>query len=165
MSALQLHSADADCAFVVRVWHRSNAFMSDGDSPWLDEEGVATTERSRDHVVAAGGSIELGLRDELAFTVLTTGSGVLTGAANAVRDFFRTGSPTGGGGALAPLLLGNASAATVQVRVYSSATFQFSPLIEIILTPGETASLTNGGGEFSVRVRRTVPTGKASPVS
>ncbi|MFO1205578.1 MAG: hypothetical protein U1E63_07620 [Burkholderiales bacterium] len=165
MSALRLRSSDATRAFVVRVWHRSNAFMSDGDSPWLDEEGSPTAERSRDHVVAAGESLELGLGDELAFTVLTTESRVFTGAANAVRDFFRTGSPTGGGDALAPLLLGNASAATVQVRVYSSATFQFSALLEIMLTPGETASLTNGGGEFSVRVRRTAPTGTASPVS
>ncbi len=153
MNALRLGNPDAASALVVRVWHRSNAFMSDGDSPWLDEDGAQTGERSRDHFVLPGETLELPVREELSFTISTDEAGRCKGPANALRDFFRTGSTdASGSGGSEPLRLNNETMVPLRVRVYASATFQFSPLHEFTLSPGQSTTLTDSGEGISVRV-------------
>lgn len=126
MPALRIRNTDPARAFIVRVWHRSNAFMSDGDSPWLDEAGTPSGARSRDHSVPPGATLALNVAAELAFTVLPAGDPV--GIADAVRGYLRSGSTASGGTAGAvPLSLTNEATAPLRVRVFTSATFQFSP--------------------------------------
>jgi hypothetical protein len=153
MSGLRLCNADAARTLVVRVWHRPNALMSDGDLPWLDEDGAPTASRSRDHTVAPGAALVLATRAAPAFTVLTHGAAERRGLTGAVRDFLRTGSTDAGGiGGVASFSLGNETETPVRVRVFASATFQFSPLQEIALAPGETVLLSTAEAGISVRV-------------
>jgi hypothetical protein len=153
MTTLRLRNADPARTLVVRVWHRPNALMSDGDLPWLDEDGAPTASRSRDHTAAPGGALALVVREGLAFTVVTDGPAQRRGLTDAVRDFLRTGSTDSGGGAGgASFSLGNESAAALRVRVFASATFQFAPRQEIELAPGDTTVLSTGEGGISVRV-------------
>jgi hypothetical protein len=150
---LRIRNADPKRALVVRVWHRSNAFMSDGDSPWLDGDGTPTSERSHDHAVPAGETLALEVREELAFTVLTDGTGPPKGLTDAVRDFLRTGSTDPDGHAGTALFsLTNETAGPLRVRVFASATFQFSPLWECSLSAGQAADLSTGEAGISVRV-------------
>lgn len=154
MPALRIRNTDPARAFIVRVWHRSNAFMSDGDSPWLDEAGTPSGARSRDHSVPPGATLALLVREGLAFTVLPHGGAAEPrGLTDAVRDFLRTGSTDIGGGAgAASFSLGNETAAPLRVRVFTSATFQFAPRQEIELAPGDTTVLSTGESGISVRV-------------
>jgi len=155
MTTLGVLNHSAVCALIARVWHPSNPFMSDGDSPWLDEQGAPTSERSHDHAVAAGQPLELDVRREIALTLFPDGAG---GAAEFFKPLLRV---FGGGGAHEvgvpasaidfSVVNGNATGA-LQVRVFASAAFQFSPLREFFLAPGESARLSTGEKGISLRV-------------
>lgn len=155
-SVLRIRNDDAARAVVVRVWHRSNAFMSDGDSPWLDETGVPTTERSRDHSVPPGQALELAVQEELALTVVPDSAAESMGIVDSVRGYLRTGSTASGtaanAGADSPFSLANAGTAPLRIRLFESSTFQFSPLREFALPAGEMAALSTGAKGISVRV-------------
>ena len=153
MTMLRIRNGDAARALVVRVWHRSNAFMSDGDSPWLDEDGAPTSVRSHDHSVPPGETFELAVHEELALTMLPDAAGEPGGIVDSVRRYFRTGSTDSGGAvAGAPFSLANMATVPLRVRVFASATIQFSPLRECLLGPGETLELSTGDEGISVRV-------------
>jgi hypothetical protein len=152
MTAL-LRNADAQHTLVVRVWHRSNAFMSDGDAPWLDDDGAPTSARSRDHAVPPGETLSLALRQELALTLLPAASSEPTGIVDSVRRYLRTGSTDSGCAADGvPFSLANGGNLPLRVRVFASATFQFSPLQELLLAPGEIVRLSTREEGISVRV-------------
>jgi hypothetical protein len=154
MKALRVRNADSASALVVRVWHRSNAFMSDGDLPWLDQDGAPTAERSRDHLLSPGATLELAIHDELALTVLPDAAGETTGIAASVRRYFRAGAAGDGVGAglAAPFSLAGVGDMPLRIRLFASATFQFSALRECSLAPGETLELAAGDAGVSARV-------------
>lgn len=156
MSTLRIHNTDPARDLVVRVWHRSNAFMSDGDAPWLDADGAPTGERSHDHSTPPGATLALAVRDELAFTVLTDAAAEAQGIVGSVRRYFRTGSTVSGGSDAAPFSLTNEADPPLRVRVFASATFQLSPLREYSLGPGEAVDLSTGESGISVRVDRAL---------
>jgi hypothetical protein len=150
-SALNVRNDDPTKALVVRVWHRSNAFMSDGDAPWLDADGAQTGERSHDRFLAPGETLDFPVLEELGLTLLAGGQGEARGIVDSVRGYFRSGS-TDSGGADAQFSLTNTGSARLRVRVFASATLQISPLREISLEPGEAAGLSTGAEGISVRV-------------
>ena len=156
MTTLRVRNADPTHAVVVRVWHPANAFMSDGDSPWLDEDGAPTSARSHDHSVPPGATLELSMREALALTVLAAGTGAPTGIVDSVRRYFRAGSTDSGADVDtaygAPFSLANMGTAPLRVRVFASATFQLSPLREFSLAVGEATELATGKDGISVRV-------------
>jgi hypothetical protein len=156
MTTLRIFNADPTHALVVRVWHQANAFMSDGDSPWLDEDGAPTSARSHGHSVPPGETVELSMREELAVTVLAAGIGAPTGIVASVRRYFRAGSTDSGVDVKtrdgAPFSLANMGTAPLRVRVFASATFQLSPLREFSLAAGEATELGTGQDGISVRV-------------
>jgi len=153
MSTLRIHNADPVHVLVVRIWHRSNAFMSDGDWPWLDETGTPNAQRSRDHSVPPGESLEFAVHEEPAVTVLPDVVGEPTGIVDSVRRYFRTGSTDSGGAADGvPFSLANAGTALLRVRIFASATFQFSPLREYSIPPGGAVQFSTGEEGISVRV-------------
>jgi hypothetical protein len=131
--------------------------MSDGDSPWLDETGAQTSERSRDHAVAPGQSLLLELRGEIALTVLPEGAG---GPSEFFKPLLRVfcGGESNARDERAQAAAIDFSLATenvtraVDVRVFASAAFPFSPLREFSLAPGECAQLSTGEKGISLRV-------------
>jgi len=156
MSTLRVRNHSAAGTLIVRVWHPSNPFMSDGDLPWIDEDGAPTATRTRDHSVPPGETLEFAAQDELALTVLTAAEGEPKGIVDSVRRYFRTGSTDSGTAVepehAAPFSLANMGTAPLRVRVFASATLQLSPLRECSLAPGETTTLSTGEDGISVRV-------------
>lgn len=152
MPALRIRNTDPAHTLVVRVWHRSNAFMSDGDSPWLDEAGAPTGARSRDHAVPPGETLPLALREELILTLFPAASGEPTGIVDSVRRYLRTGATESGSAADGvSFALANGGNMPLRVRVFASATFQLSPLQEFLLAPGEIVELSTREEGISVR--------------
>jgi hypothetical protein len=156
MTTLRVRNADLTHALVVRVWHQANAFMSDGDSPWLDEDGAPTSARSHNHSVPPGATLELSMREALAVTVLAAGIGAPPGIVASVRRYFHAGSTDSGADVEtaygAPFSLANMGTTPLRVRVFASATFQLSPLRDFSLAVGEATELATGQDGISVRV-------------
>jgi hypothetical protein len=158
MSALRITNRSKARALVARVWHRSNPLMSDGGSPWLDDAGAPTSERGHDHVIAPSQSLALDAPGEIALTLFPKGA---RGPAAFLKPLLRIfGGSEGGEGDSGSeqtltidfsLASGNPMGA-LQVRVFASAAFQFSPLREIYLAPGESANLATGEKGISLRV-------------
>jgi len=153
MTGLWIRNDDLARVLVVRVWHPSNPFMSDGDSAWLDENGAQTGKRSHDRTLLPGQSLVFAAQGELAITVFADGAVDAKGIVDSVWRYFRTGSTASGHGTgAAPFSLTNEAAVPLRVRLFASAAFQFSPLQELSLAPGETVALSTGKDAVSVRL-------------
>lgn len=157
MTALSIRNDSGDRGLHVCIWHASNAFASDGDAPWLDESGAPSTERSRTHPLAPGRSLELDATRELALTVYPEGAGGVAAlfaplmralARKVSHDDARSASAI----AVAFTLASLHAQAALRVRVFASPTFQFSPLREFSLAPGNTMQLSTGENGISIRV-------------
>jgi hypothetical protein len=92
-------------------------------------------------------------REGLALTLLPAASGEPPGIVDSMRRYLRTGSTDSGSVADGvPFSLASGGNIPLRVRVFASATFQFSPLQELLLAPGEIVRLSTREEGISVRV-------------
>jgi hypothetical protein len=106
--------------------------------------------------LSPGQTQELVVNEVVALTVLPASVGEPAGIVDSVRRYFHTGSTDSAASVEAatavPFSLANAGTAPLGTRLFASATFQFSPLREFALAPGEPAQLSTGEEGISVRV-------------
>jgi hypothetical protein len=158
MTTLRTRNDSDDGELLVCIWHATNPLASDGDSQWLDETGAPTTDRSRVHRVAPGRALELDAGRGLALTLLPKGAGAASVLFKRLMHLFDRGVAQDDAkpGRAAPVAFSLASVnakTALRVRVFASAAFQFSPLRELSLAPGDVVQLSTGEKGISMRVR------------